>query len=129
MNYRSVVIFGRARPVETDGEKTEALRAFTEHVMPGRWREARPPSRQELDATLVLAVPLEEASAKVRTGPPLDDEEDKELAVWAGVVPLRLTTGEAIPDPQLPEGVDVPAYLKHFRVQARQRGEDQMRDK
>jgi nitroimidazol reductase NimA-like FMN-containing flavoprotein (pyridoxamine 5'-phosphate oxidase superfamily) len=119
MNYRSVVIFGTARVVESDEEKTEALRAFTEHVMRGRWDEVRPPSAQELNQTTVLALSLEEASAKVRTGPPIDDEEDYELKVWAGVVPLDISAGEAIPDPRLHAGTPLPIYVERFEVSAR----------
>src|SRR5918912_2870446 len=109
MNYRSVVVFGRARAVEDDAEKMRALHAFTEHVAPGRWAEVRRPNRQELDATTVLALPLTEASAKVRTGPPVDDEEDYSLPVWAGELPLRLTAGTPVADPRLPPEIKPPA--------------------
>jgi nitroimidazol reductase NimA-like FMN-containing flavoprotein (pyridoxamine 5'-phosphate oxidase superfamily) len=105
MNYRSVVVLGAARPVEDASEKTEALRAIVEHVAPGRWDESRPPNARELQATLVLALPLSEASAKIRTGPPIDDEEDYGLRCWAGLVPLRLTAGDPIPDPRLDSGI------------------------
>ena len=114
INYRSVVVFGRARVVESDEEKRAALLAFTEHVVPGRWDEVREPTKQELDSTLVLSLPLEEASAKVRTGPPIDDEEDYSLPVWAGVLPLRVTAGEVIPDPRLEEGTQPPRRLEEF---------------
>lgn len=97
MNYRSVVAFGRARVVEGE-EKERALAAFVEHVVPGRSAVARPPTPRELDATLVLALPLREASAKVRTGPPHDDEADMALDVWAGVIPLTLVQGEPVRD-------------------------------
>src|SRR5689334_14903795 len=90
MNYRSVVVLGAARAVVEPEEKLAALHAIVEHVAPGRWGTVRPPSEQELRATTVLAVPLDEVSAKLRTGPPLDDEEDYALACWAGVLPLRL---------------------------------------
>jgi hypothetical protein len=100
MNYRSVVVFGRARVLEGD-EKAAALEAFVDHIVPGRSAEARPPTAKELAATLVIAVPLNEASAKVRTGPPSDDEDDMALPVWAGVVPLGLVVGEPVPDPVL----------------------------
>jgi nitroimidazol reductase NimA-like FMN-containing flavoprotein (pyridoxamine 5'-phosphate oxidase superfamily) len=119
INYRSVVIFGTARLVEADEEKTEALRAFTEHVMPGRWDEVRWPSAQELNQTLVLALPLGEASAKIRTGPPIDDEEDYELPVWAGVLPLDIVAGEAVPDPRLRAGTPPPDYVERFEVSTR----------
>ncbi|HTM32501.1 MAG TPA: pyridoxamine 5'-phosphate oxidase family protein [Vicinamibacterales bacterium] len=98
MNYRSVVVLGRARLVTAAEEKVNALRAFTNHIVPGRWDELRPVTDQELAATSVLALPIEEASAKVRTGPPKDDEEDLSWPVWAGVVPLRLADGEPLPD-------------------------------
>ncbi|HYH84535.1 MAG TPA: pyridoxamine 5'-phosphate oxidase family protein [Pyrinomonadaceae bacterium] len=119
MNYRSVVIFGTARAVESDEEKTEALRAFTEHVMRGRWDDVRWPSARELSQTTVLALALEEASAKVRTGPPIDDEEDYEMKVWAGVVPLETVVGEAVPDPRLPAETPLPEYVERFDVSTR----------
>jgi uncharacterized protein len=114
MNYRSVVVFGTARLVEDPAEKLEALRVFTDHVMPGRWNEVRPPNEQEMKRTLVLALPLEEASAKMRTGGPVDDEEDYALPVWAGVVPLRLTAGEPVPDERLAAGIEPPAHARHY---------------
>jgi nitroimidazol reductase NimA-like FMN-containing flavoprotein (pyridoxamine 5'-phosphate oxidase superfamily) len=114
MNYRSVVVFGTATAVEDTAGKIEALRAFTEQVMPGRWDEVRWPSEQELKATLVLALPLSEASAKVRTGPPVDEEEDYALPVWAGVLPLQLTTSAPIADPRLPAGIQVPDYVTNY---------------
>jgi hypothetical protein len=104
MNYRSVVVLGTARPVEATDAKRAALRAIVEHVAPGRWDETRPPSEKEMKATLVLALSLDEASAKVRTGPPLDDEEDYGLPCWAGEVPLRLTARDPVPDPRLAPG-------------------------
>jgi nitroimidazol reductase NimA-like FMN-containing flavoprotein (pyridoxamine 5'-phosphate oxidase superfamily) len=115
MNYRSVVVFGRATVVEDAEEKTEALRAFTEHIVPGRWAEVRWPNQSEMKATTVLSLPLTEASAKVRTGPPIDDEEDYELNVWAGVLPLRLAAGEAIKDDRLPGEVNLPDYVRRYR--------------
>lgn len=104
MNYRSVVVFGTARAVTDADEKTEALRLFTEHVVPGRWDRIRQPTAQELKATTVLSLPIVEASAKVRVGPPVDDEEDYALPVWAGVLPIGLTPGAPIADPLLPAG-------------------------
>ena len=95
MNYRSVVIFGKATVLEDPAAKREALHVFTQHVAPGRWEEIRQPSEKELQATTVLSIPLEEVSAKVRTGPPIDDEEDYALPVWAGVLPLDLTPNAA----------------------------------
>jgi nitroimidazol reductase NimA-like FMN-containing flavoprotein (pyridoxamine 5'-phosphate oxidase superfamily) len=105
MNYRSVVVLGQARLVTDPQEKMAALACFTNHIVPGRWDEVRQPNEQELKATTVLALPLDEVSAKVRTGPPIDDEEDYALPVWAGVVPLRIEAGDPSPDPRLPQGV------------------------
>ena len=122
INYRSVVVFGRARAVESEEEKSAALEAFTEHVMPGRWADVRWPNAQELAATTVLAIQLAEASAKVRTGPPIDDEEDYTLPVWAGVLPLGVEPGEPVADPRLPVGTDVPAYVEGFDLSKRNAG-------
>jgi nitroimidazol reductase NimA-like FMN-containing flavoprotein (pyridoxamine 5'-phosphate oxidase superfamily) len=108
LNYRSVVVFGRARLVDDVDEKLAALAAITEHVLPGRWDEARRPNDKELRATHVLALSIAEASAKVRTGPPLDEPEDYELPIWAGVVPLATVAGAPIADPQLSAGIPVP---------------------
>lgn len=119
LNYRSVVIFGTARAVESVEEKTTALRAFTEHVLQGRWAEVRPPNARELNSTLVLALPLAEASAKVRTGPPIDEEEDYELPVWAGVLPLRTVAGEAIADTRLAEEVSLSESVEKFDASKR----------
>ena len=98
MNYRSVVVLGKARPVTDPNEKWNALRSFTNHIVPGRWEEVRQPTEQELKATSVLALALDEVSAKVRTGPPIDDEEDYAFPVWAGVVPIRSQVDQPIPD-------------------------------
>jgi nitroimidazol reductase NimA-like FMN-containing flavoprotein (pyridoxamine 5'-phosphate oxidase superfamily) len=114
MNYRSVVVFGTASLVQDEAQKMEALRAFTEHVIPGRWPEIRLPSRQELQGTLVLALSLEEASAKVRTGPPKDDEADYSLPVWAGVLPLQVLAAQPVRDPRLPGDICSPAYIQHY---------------
>ena len=114
-NYRSVVVFGKARVVTGAAEKMAALRAFTEHVIPERWDDVREPNEGELKATTVLALPLMEASAKIRTGPPIDDEEDHALPVWAGVLPLRLTTDEPVNDEQLQAGIAVPRYVREYR--------------
>jgi nitroimidazol reductase NimA-like FMN-containing flavoprotein (pyridoxamine 5'-phosphate oxidase superfamily) len=114
MNYRSVLIFGSASIVEQRKEKLAALFAFSEHVIPGRWDEVRGPSEQEMKATSVLSLPLAEVSAKVRTGPPLDDEEDYALDVWAGVIPLRVVAGKPITDPRLPEDIEPPSYAVHY---------------
>jgi uncharacterized protein len=114
INYRSVVVFGQAAVVEDREEKLAALFAFSEQVVPGRWDDVRQPTEQELMATTVLCLPLQEASAKVRTGPPIDDEEDYELRVWAGVVPLRLVAEEPISDPRLPHGIEAPNYARRY---------------
>jgi len=114
MNYRSVVVLGDATAVTEEGEKWDALHAIVEHVAPGRWSEVREPSPKELAGTLVLRLPIEEASAKVRTGPPLDDEEDYALECWAGVLPLRLTPGTPVPDPRMPEGRPLPASVTGY---------------
>jgi nitroimidazol reductase NimA-like FMN-containing flavoprotein (pyridoxamine 5'-phosphate oxidase superfamily) len=105
MNYRSVVVLGKARLVTDPEEKRAALRCFTNHIVAGRWEEARQPSDQELKATSVLVLPLEEVSAKVRSGPPVDDEEDYSMPIWAGVVPIRRQLGEPLPDDRLLSGV------------------------
>lgn len=122
INYRSVVVFGRARVVESEEEKNAALEAFTEHVMPGRWADVRWPTPQELAATTVLAIQLSEASAKVRTGPPIDDEEDYALAVWAGVLPLGVEPGVPEADPRLPAGTPLPGYIEGFDLSERNAG-------
>lgn len=114
MNYRSVVVFGRAKIIRDENEKIEALRVFTEHIIPNRWREVRPPNANELKATSVLALPLTEASAKVRTGNPVDDAEDYELNVWAGVLPLSLKTGNPSPDAQLKSEIALPDYVANY---------------
>jgi uncharacterized protein len=114
LNYRSVVIFGLARLVDDPHEKLAALYALSEHMIPGRWKEAREPSEAELQQTTVLELAIAEASAKVRTGPPLDDEEDYQLNVWAGVLPLQLTTLDPIADPRLPGTIEVPDYVLDY---------------
>lgn len=113
-NYRSVMVFGRARLVEDEAEKMAGLKAFTEQVIRGRWDDVREPNSQEMKATSVLALPLEEVSAKVRTGPPLDDEEDMNAPVWAGVVPLRLTAAAPITAPDLRVDAAPPDYAVHY---------------
>jgi uncharacterized protein len=111
MNYRSVVIFGKTTVVETPAEKMTALKAFTEHIMRDRWAEVRPPTAPELAGTLVLALSLEEASAKIRTGPPVDDEADYALPVWAGELPLRVIADAPVADPRLDAGVMMPESI------------------
>ncbi len=114
MNYRSVVIFGRAVLVDDPEEKLAALRALSEQVIPGRWDDVRKPNQQEMKATTVLSLPLSEASAKVRTGPPVDDEDDYDLPIWAGIIPLRLVAQPAVPDSRLTAKVDVPSYARAY---------------
>ncbi len=112
MNYRSAVLFGTATLVESTEEKTAALRAISEQIVPGRWDDVRWPTEQELKATKVLALPISEASAKVRTGPPLDDEEDYAMKVWAGILPFRVQPEAPLPDPRLNgDSQEVPGYL------------------
>ncbi len=111
VNYRSVVLFGQAKRIETAEGKRRALEAFTEKLVPGRWADVRPPSEAELRGTSVLRLPLEEASAKVRDGGPVDEEEDYKLPVWAGTIGLRLTAGEPQPDERLAPGVERPRYV------------------
>lgn len=115
MNYRSVVILGRATLVEDREEKYKALVALSEHFIRGRWAEIREPNENEMVMTTVLELAIVEASAKIRTGPPLDDEEDYAMSVWAGVVPLKLEAGEPIKDPRLPEGIDAPEYARKYK--------------
>jgi hypothetical protein len=115
MNYRSVVILGRATQVEGRDEKLAAMAAFSEQVMPGRWKDLRETTDAELKGTLVLSLPLKEVSAKVRSGPPKDDEVDYALPLWAGIVPLQLTAGNPINDPRLPTGIDPPGYARNYK--------------
>jgi uncharacterized protein len=115
MNYRSVVILGTATAVEDPQEKIEALRRLSEHIIPGRWADARFPNEKELKATTVMRLPIEEFSAKVRQGPPVDDEEDYAFQTWAGVLPLPVVPGDLIPDTRLDPKQDVPDNLRHYR--------------
>src|SRR5271169_179529 len=112
MNYRSVVILGTATLVDDPAEKLAALRVLTEHIIPNRWDDSRPPNEKELRATSVLRLPIHEFSAKVRVGPAVDDEEDYSFPVWAGVIPLEMATGAAIPDERSEQ--ELPAYLKNY---------------
>jgi len=111
MNYRSVVVLGKARLVTDIDQKREAMRLFTNHVIAGRWEQSKQPTDQELKATSVLSLPLEEVSAKIRTGPPIDDEEDYALPVWGGVVPVIQSFGEPVPDDRALPGI-VPPKLR-----------------
>lgn len=115
MNYRSVVVFGRARVIDQREEKMSALTALSEHMIPGRWDEVREPNDREFQLTTVLSIPLTEASAKVRTGPPLDNEEDYELSVWAGVIPLEMMANDPVPDPRLGANTPAPKYASEYR--------------
>ena len=115
VNYRSVVVFGPATLVEPEEERLRALELFTEKLVPGRWPEVRPPTPQELKGTKVLSLPLDEASAKVRSGPPIDDDEDYELPVWAGVLPMRTVVDQPRPDARLDPGVELPAHVARWR--------------
>lgn len=117
LNYRSVVVLGTATPVEGPDERLLALEAFVERLIPGRWGEVRPPTPQELKATRVLAMTLDEASAKVRTGPPEDDRDDLDLPVWAGVIPLNPTAGAPIPDAATPPHVKPSGAVTHWTPQ------------
>jgi nitroimidazol reductase NimA-like FMN-containing flavoprotein (pyridoxamine 5'-phosphate oxidase superfamily) len=108
-NYRSVMLLGEARSVEAPEEKLAAFEAIVEHIVPGRWAEARTPSANELKATSLLALPIEEASAKIRSGPPLDEEEDYGLSIWAGVIPISSATHSPQPDPRLAADIPLPA--------------------
>jgi nitroimidazol reductase NimA-like FMN-containing flavoprotein (pyridoxamine 5'-phosphate oxidase superfamily) len=114
-NYRSVVLMGRATSIEDPQEKLSALRATVEHIIPGRWEDVRAPNEKELQATAVLAIPISEASAKVRTGPPLDEEEDYALEAWAGVIPLQFKAGPPLADPRLSADIELPPYALDYR--------------
>jgi nitroimidazol reductase NimA-like FMN-containing flavoprotein (pyridoxamine 5'-phosphate oxidase superfamily) len=118
MNYRSAVVIGPARLVTGEPERLDALRAVTEQLAPGQWEYARQPTRKELAATAVLAVPLAEASVKVRSGPPHDDPEDCESGTWAGVIPAALTFGPPEPDPELSPAVPVPDHVARLSGRA-----------
>jgi nitroimidazol reductase NimA-like FMN-containing flavoprotein (pyridoxamine 5'-phosphate oxidase superfamily) len=116
MNYRSVVVLGKATLVDDAAEKLEALRLLSEHIIPGRWADSRQPNERELKATSVLRLPIEEFSAKVRKGPAIDDEEDYSFPTWAGVVPLEMVAGEPIDDARLMANLTAPQYArKHSR--------------
>ena len=120
MNYRSVVILGTAQVVNDPEEKLAALRSLSEHILPGRWAESRQPNEKELKATFALRLPIDEFSAKVRQGPPIDDEEDYAFRTWAGVVPLNMVSGKPIPDDGCDASVPVPLYASSY---ARTRGD------
>jgi nitroimidazol reductase NimA-like FMN-containing flavoprotein (pyridoxamine 5'-phosphate oxidase superfamily) len=115
MNYRSVVALGKATLVDAPAEKLQALRAFTEKILPGRWQDARQPNEKELKATSILKLPLTEVSAKIRSGPVIDDEEDYALQVWAGIVPLHLQAQAPIRDERCDPAIPTPAYAANYR--------------
>jgi uncharacterized protein len=117
MNYRSVVAFGRAKKIEDPVYKLQCLQVISEHLIPGRWAEVRSPNASELKATTVLEFQMEEASSKVRSGPPLDDDGDYALPVWSGVLPLATRSQQPIPDPQLPPSVVLPDYVLPYDAQ------------
>lgn len=114
MNYRSVVVLGTAQVVQDPGEKLEALHRLSEHILPGRWAESRQPNEQELKATFALRLPITEFSAKVRQGPPIDDEEDYDFRTWAGVIPLETAARPPIPDERCSPEILVPAYVRSY---------------
>jgi nitroimidazol reductase NimA-like FMN-containing flavoprotein (pyridoxamine 5'-phosphate oxidase superfamily) len=116
VNYRSVMIFGKPEAVTDPAEKEARLKAFFDHLFPGRWETLRPMTAQELKATGILSLPISEASAKVRDAPPVDDEEDYAHDVWAGVLPVRMMVGEAEDDPRLKPGITLPEALARFRL-------------
>jgi uncharacterized protein len=114
INYRSVVIFGKGNLIEGEEARLEAMEQFTERLIPGRWQDARPPNPVELKQTTIVAVTIESASAKIRTGPPKDEEDDLELPVWAGVLPLSQVSGIPIADPDLKAGTEIPDYIHNY---------------
>jgi nitroimidazol reductase NimA-like FMN-containing flavoprotein (pyridoxamine 5'-phosphate oxidase superfamily) len=114
VNYRSAMVFGKAHEVDDPEEKSRVLEALFRHLVPGRWRDVRGPDPGELKATLVLSLPISEASSKLRTGPPVDEEKDYALPAWAGVLPLSLAVGEPVPCPRLAPGIPTPAYVSAY---------------
>ena len=118
INYRSVMALGHAEPLEDEDAKLASLKAFTDRLAPGRWDDQRPPTKQELKATTVLEMKLDEVSAKVRNGPAADDEEDYDMDIWAGEVPVRTVLGALIDDPRLKDGIMPPGYLDRISINA-----------
>jgi nitroimidazol reductase NimA-like FMN-containing flavoprotein (pyridoxamine 5'-phosphate oxidase superfamily) len=112
MNYRSAVLFGKGKLLENKVKKLEALKAITEHLIPGRWVDARQPNDKELNATTVVSIDIDEVSAKIRTGPPIDDEEDYELPVWAGLIPISQKFDSPENDQKLNENIELPNYIR-----------------
>lgn len=125
MNYRSVVVLGTAQEVANLAEKNEALQAIVEHVTPQRWNDVRWPTDQELKATSVLRLPLEEVSAKIRSGPPIDDEEDYHLSCWAGEIPLSLAPQTPVPDPRLAPETPLPTNVWKYQRPCRETKKEQ----
>jgi uncharacterized protein len=121
MNYRSVMIFGKASVIHGEQKKIAALRAFAEHVVPGRWSQVRPPNKRELKATTVLELPLQEASAKIRAGDPIDDDEDYALNVWAGVIPLHLAASAPVDDAKLKDDIVAPENVSNYNRRVKYR--------
>jgi uncharacterized protein len=115
MNYRSVVVLGKATLIDDPAEKIEALRLLSEHIIPGRWADSRQPNERELKATSILRLPIDEFSAKVRKGPVVDDEEDYSFPTWAGVVPLEMVAGKPVDDARLDSKREAPSYAQHYR--------------
>ena len=113
MNYRSVVLFGKGERIEDSKMKLKAFKAMSNHLLPGRWEDVRQPNEREINSTAVVAVKIDEASAKMRTGPPLDDEEDYKLAVWAGVLPVLKGFNNPVRDPKLKSSISLPGYIKN----------------
>lgn len=118
MNYRSAVLFGTGRIIENEEEKMDGLRVLTEHIMPGRWDDARLPTQKELNATSVVAMDIQSASAKIRTGPPVDDDADYGLSVWAGVLPIRNQVLDPVCDERLSEDITTPDYIHSYQRKA-----------
>lgn len=116
MNYRSAVVFGTGKLVECEKEKLGALKAISDHLLPNRWEDCRPPTVKELNVTSVIKIEIEEASAKIREGMPIDDKKDYKLPIWAGVLPINQTFGEPIEDLQISKKVTLPAYLKDLTL-------------
>jgi nitroimidazol reductase NimA-like FMN-containing flavoprotein (pyridoxamine 5'-phosphate oxidase superfamily) len=114
MNYRSVVLFGRGKTVQSDEVKRRAVHALMDHMIPGRWDDVRKPNQKELDATMVVSIPIEDASAKIRTGPPTDDEQDDDFPLWAGLIPMYQGTSPPQSDPKLKGAVPIPEYILQY---------------
>ena len=115
INYRSVILFGNAKEINDPFEKTDALKIITEHIIPGRWSDARKPNEKELNATSVFSLKINEVSAKVRDGGPVDEKEDMGLNVWAGVLPVKIVSGEPVSDPKLNGNISLPGYIKNYK--------------